>query len=102
MTGSVIFVEDDDALRLATAQALELAGLDVCPFARADQALAAITPDFHGVVVSDIRMPHMDGLDLLAAVVEIDREIPVILITGHGDIAMAVGAMRDGATITIE
>jgi two-component system C4-dicarboxylate transport response regulator DctD len=97
MTGPVVFVEDDDALRLATGQALELAGVDVSPFARGDHALAAITRDFAGAIVSDIRMPHMDGLELLAAVGAIDREIPVILITGHGDIAMAVGAMRDGA-----
>ncbi|MGN6818802.1 MAG: sigma-54-dependent transcriptional regulator [Sphingomonas sp.] len=97
MTGPAVFVEDDDALRLATAQALELAGIEVRPYARADLALAAITPDFPGIVVTDIRMPHMDGLDLLAAVAAIDREIPVILITGHGDIAMAVAAMRDGA-----
>jgi two-component system C4-dicarboxylate transport response regulator DctD len=97
MSVAVIFVEDDEALRLATAQALDLAGLDVRPFARADHALAAIAGDFPGVVVSDIRMPHMDGLELLAAVTAIDREIPVILMTGHGDIAMAVGAMRAGA-----
>jgi len=97
MTGPVIFVEDDDALRLATGQALELAGIELMAFARADHAIATITRDFTGAVVSDIRMPHMDGLALLAAVGAIDREIPVILITGHGDIAMAVGAMRDGA-----
>jgi len=97
MTGQVIFVEDDDALRQATAQALELAGIDVLPFARADHAMAAVTRDFAGAIVSDIRMPHMDGLELLAAVRAIDADIPVILITGHGDIAMAVGAMRDGA-----
>lgn len=94
---AVLFVEDDDTLRLATAQALDLAGLDVRPFARADHALAAIDTGFPGIVVSDIRMPHMDGLELLAAVTGIDREIPVILMTGHGDVAMAVAAMRAGA-----
>ena len=93
----IVFVEDDDALRAATTQALELAGLTVQPFARADQAVARIDPDFAGIVVSDIRMPHMDGLALLDAVQAIDPEIPVILITGHGDVAMAVSAMRDGA-----
>ncbi|HEX7694650.1 MAG TPA: sigma-54 dependent transcriptional regulator [Sphingomonas sp.] len=94
---AVIFVEDDDTLRLATVQALDLAGLDVRPFACADHALAAIHADFPGVVVSDIRMPHMDGLELLAAVTAVDPEIPVVLMTGHGDIAMAVAAMRAGA-----
>ncbi|MDB5681441.1 MAG: Fis family transcriptional regulator, partial [Sphingomonas bacterium] len=96
-TGPVIFVEDDDQLRLATVQALELAGFEVRAFARADQAASTITRDFAGIVVTDIRMPHMDGLALLAAVHAIDPDIPVILITGHGDIAMAVRAMRDGA-----
>jgi two-component system C4-dicarboxylate transport response regulator DctD len=98
MTGApVIFVEDDDQLRLATLQALELAGFEVRAFARAAEAASAITRDFTGIVVTDIRMPHMDGLELLSAVHAIDANIPVILITGHGDIAMAVRAMRDGA-----
>lgn len=97
MTAPVILVDDDTALRTATGQALELAGLDVLAFARGDEAVARIVPDFAGVVVSDIRMPHMDGLELLAAVRAIDPDIPVILITGHGDVAMAVKAMRDGA-----
>lgn len=95
--GPVIFVEDDDQLRAATVQALDLGGFAVRAFARADEAAATIAPDFAGVVVSDIRMPHMDGLELLAAIRAIDPAIPVILITGHGDIAMAVRAMRDGA-----
>ncbi|MDB5679282.1 sigma-54 dependent transcriptional regulator [Sphingomonas bacterium] len=93
----VIFVEDDDQLRIATVQALELAEFDVRAFARADEVVGTITRDFAGIVVTDIRMPHMDGLELLAAVHATDPEIPVILITGHGDIAMAVRAMRDGA-----
>ena len=93
----IVFVEDDDELRLATTQALELAGFVVHAFAGADAAVGTITPDFAGIVVSDIRMRHMDGLELLAAVRATDREIPVVLITGHGDVAMAVRAMRDGA-----
>jgi two-component system C4-dicarboxylate transport response regulator DctD len=93
----VLFVEDDDQLRLATLQALQLADLPVRAFADAASALAVITTDFPGMVVSDIRMPGMDGLELLAKIREIDAEIPVILITGHGDVAMAVQAMRDGA-----
>ena len=59
MTGPVIFVEDDDALRLATGQALELAGIEVMPFARADHAVATITRDFPGAIVSDIRMTKL-------------------------------------------
>ncbi len=93
----VIFVEDDEALRTATIQTLELAGLQVLAFAAADAALAAIDPDFGGVIVSDIRMRGMDGLQLFARIRAIDPDIPVILVTGHADVAMAVGALRDGA-----
>lgn len=98
MTGqTVIIVEDDDTLRHATVQALELAGFAVRAFAGAGAALAAIPPDFDGVIVSDIRMPRMDGLQLLAAVRARDAELPVILVTGHGDVPMAVAALKDGA-----
>ena len=93
----VCFVEDDPALRDATVQALELAGFDVQAFANADQALPAIGPDFAGAIVSDIRMRGMDGLQLFARVRAIDADIPVILVTGHADVAMAVGALREGA-----
>jgi len=93
----IIFIEDDEALRTATIQTLELAGLRVRAFARADAALVAIGADFGGVVVSDIRMHGMDGLQLFARIRAIDTDIPVILVTGHADVAMAVGALRDGA-----
>lgn len=98
MTGqTVVFVEDDEALRAATVQALELAGLTVSAFAGAEAALAAVSADFDGVIVSDIRMPRMDGLQFLARVRTLDRDLPVILVTGHGDVPMAVSALRDGA-----
>lgn len=93
----IIFIEDDEALRTATIQTLELAGLRVRAFAGADAALAEIGADFGGVVVSDIRMHGMDGLQLFARIRAIDTDIPVILVTGHADVAMAVGALRDGA-----
>lgn len=94
---TVLFVEDDEMLRFATVQALELAGLTVRAFAGAEAALAALTPDFDGAIVSDIRMPRMDGLQLLARVRALDADLPVILVTGHGDVPMAVSALRDGA-----
>ena len=98
MTGqTILFVEDDEALRFATVQALELAGLSVRAFAGAEAVLAALTPDFDGVIVSDIRMPRMDGLQLLARVRAVDADLPMILVTGHGDVPMAVAALRDGA-----
>lgn len=95
--GRVFVVEDDAILREATIQALELSGLSVEGFDSAVRASRNLTPGFEGCVVTDIRMDEMDGMQLFARVRALDPEIPVILITGHGDIEMAVRAMRDGA-----
>lgn len=94
---TVFFVDDDAKLREASVQSLELAGLEVTAFGDAQSALARIDAAFAGVLVSDIRMPRMDGLQLFARVREIDPDIPVILITGHADVPMAIGALKDGA-----
>jgi len=93
----VLLVDDEEDVRLAQGQALELEGLDVAAFARPERVLDRIDAGFAGVVVSDIRMSRMDGMQLLAAVHAVDAGIPVILMTGHGDIALAVEAMREGA-----
>ena len=81
----------------ATRQTLELAGFSVSAFAVAAEALARLDANFPGVVVSDIRMPGIDGLQLFDRVLQLDADIPVILVTGHGDIAVAVKAIKDGA-----
>src|SRR3546814_432448 len=94
---TIFFVDDDAALRAANLQTLDLAGLAVETFADAGSVLPRIDRDFAGIVVTDIRMPGMDGLELRAAIHGIDPEIPVMLITGHADVAMAVRALRDGA-----
>ncbi len=93
----VVLVDDDDSMRHSTAQAMELQGLKVEPVASAEEALALASPGFRGIVVSDIRMPGMDGMTLLRHLHEIDREIPVILVTGHAEVQLAVEAMRRGA-----
>ncbi len=93
----VAFVDDDDDLRAANLQTLALAGLHGQPFTHAQAALAAIDRDFPGIVVTDVRMPGMDGLQLFRALREKDAELPVILVTGHGDVGMAVAALKDGA-----
>ncbi|TPF77201.1 sigma-54-dependent Fis family transcriptional regulator [Brucella gallinifaecis] len=93
----VILVDDDEALRRATRQTLELAGYAVTDFGSASEALSLITSSFDGVVITDVRMPQIDGLQLFARIRQIDADLPVILITGHGDIAMAVQAIQDGA-----
>lgn len=93
----VYLVEDDPDLREATLQSLALEGLEVRAFADAKAAYAALSPEFAGVIVSDVRMPGMDGIEFFKQVRELDSELPVILVTGHGDVAMAVEAMRNGA-----
>jgi two-component system C4-dicarboxylate transport response regulator DctD len=99
---SVLFIDDEKHIRIANRQTLELAGFEVQCFASAEQALPHIALDWPGVVVCDIRLPGMDGLELRERVHRIDRDLPVILITGHGDISMAVNAIRDGAYDFIE
>ena len=93
----VLLVDDEEELRRSTAQALELFGLSVQTFHAADQVLELIGFSFDGVVVTDIRMPGADGMTLLQRIRELDPEIPVILVTGHGDVQLAVKAMREGA-----
>ncbi|MGR3494776.1 sigma-54-dependent transcriptional regulator [Citreimonas sp.] len=94
---SVLFVDDEEDLRLSAEQSLMLADLPVRLFARAEDALAHVGRDRASVLVTDIRMPGMDGLALMARALEIDPALPVILVTGHGDIELAVRSMRDGA-----
>ena len=93
----VILIDDDPHLRQALYQTLDLAGLNVLPLAEANGLAGRIGRDWPGVVVSDIRMPGMDGLELLAQLHGQDPELPVLLITGHGDVPLAVQAMRAGA-----
>ncbi|MFJ4385103.1 sigma-54-dependent transcriptional regulator [Pseudomonas sp. NPDC089408] len=93
----VILVDDDPHLRQALSQTLDLAGLKVVALADAQGLAERIEADWPGVVVSDIRMPGIDGLQLLAQLHGRDSELPVLLITGHGDVPLAVQAMRAGA-----
>ncbi|QBX99799.1 sigma-54-dependent Fis family transcriptional regulator [Rhodophyticola sp. CCM32] len=102
MKQSVILVDDEEELRNAAGQTLLLADLPADIFARAEDALARISRGFAGVLVTDIRMPDRDGLWLMQRVLEIDPEFPVILVTGHGDVDLAVTSMRDGAYDFIE
>jgi two-component system C4-dicarboxylate transport response regulator DctD len=98
----VLLVDDEEHIRLAAEQALSLSGLMVRCLDNAKAALSMVEQEFPGVVVSDIKMPGMDGLTLLERVLAIDRDLPVILITGHGDVGMAVDAMRAGAYDFVE
>ncbi len=98
----ILLVEDDPIVRAGSEQAFQLAGLNVEAFASAELARKHITPGFPGIVISDIRLPGMNGMELLLHIKSIDKDVPVILVTGHGDITMAVQAMRNGAYDFIE
>ena len=102
MSAQVIVVDDEAAIREAVQQWLELSGCDVRTCASAAEALALVDRDFPGIVVSDVRMPGSDGLQLLDKLLQVDTDLPVILVTGHGDVPMAVQALRQGAYDFIE
>lgn len=102
MKAHTLLIDDERAMRESIAQWLELADNDVTTFADSRTALASITPDFKGVVVTDLRMPGLDGMGVLESILDIDDDIPVVLITGHGDVNSAVDAMRRGAYDFIE
>ena len=93
----IILVEDDEDVRIGNVQALELAGFTVQSFATAEQAHPHIHASLPAIVLCDVKLPGKSGISWLHEIREIDAELPVILVTGHGDIAMAVNAMRDGA-----
>ena len=98
MTDSrILYVDDEEDLRRAACQTLDLADLPATPFETAESALAIISRNLPGILITDIRMAGMDGLELMQRTLEIDSEFPVILVTGHGDVDLAVRSMRDGA-----
>lgn len=96
-TLKVLIIEDDPDVALGCEQALQLEGIAAECVGSAEQARRRLSRDFRGVVISDIRLPKMDGMSFLREILNIDPELPVVLITGHGDISMAVQAMKDGA-----
>ncbi len=93
----VLFVDDDADMRAAAGQTLDLAGFRPLVFAAAEAALAVLNASFPGIVVTDIRMPAMSGLQLFERVRALDPDLPVILVTGHGDVDLAVSALKAGA-----
>ena len=99
---AILYVEDDPTVRFGSTQAMQLAGHHVRAFESAEQVLAHVVSGFPGVLLTDVRLPGIDGLELLKRATEVDPDLPVILVTGHGDIAMAVQAMRLGAYDFIE
>ncbi len=102
MTGKVLLVDDDAMVREALAQTIELGGREPVTAASYIEAKDHIRADFPGVVLSDIRMPGRDGFALLEYARKVDPDLPVILLTGEGDIPMAVRGMKGGAYAFLE
>ena len=98
-----ILLVDDEPFNLdVLAQHLESTGYEIASTTTGQDASQKISADFRGIVITDIRMPAMSGLELLQHALRADPELPVILISAYGDIPMAVQAMRDGAYDFIE
>ncbi len=97
MTSKVLLVDDDPSVREALAQTLELADLTPVPTGSYIEAKDHIVVDFDGIIVSDIRMPGKDGFDILAYAHQVDDDLPVVLLTGEGDVPTAVRGISEGA-----
>ena len=100
--GPILFVDDEAPMREAVTQWLGLAGFETLVHEAAATALPALSADFPGILVTDLKMEGLDGLELLRRSQQIDPELPVVVITGHGDVPIAVEAMRLGAYDFIE
>lgn len=97
MNSCIYIVEDDEAVRDSLALLLESEGLQVETFATGDAFLDAWNPEMAGCLVLDIRMPGSDGLDVQRILNERGSLLPIIFVTGHGDVPLAVDAMKHGA-----
>ena len=93
----IAIVDDEQDMRQSIGQWLALSGFETETFASAGEALKNLSADYPGIIVTDIKMPGIDGMQFLKKIKSIDSSLPVIMITGHGDVPMAVEAMRLGA-----
>jgi two-component system, LuxR family, response regulator FixJ len=98
----IYVVDDDEAVRDSLALQFETAGYDVTTFASAVEFLEAAPALGPGCVVSDVRMPELDGIEMQARLAQLNLDFPVIIMTGHGDVALAVRAMKAGAVDFVE
>ncbi len=95
-------IDDDETLRDSVRMFLVAEGLEVKTYASADGFLAALDPAPSGCIVTDVRMPGMSGMDLLGEIARRGLALPVIVVTGHADVPLAVRAMKDGAVDLLE
>ena len=101
-TSLVHVIDDDDALRDSLSFLLGTAKLEVKTYESAEAFLSALPGVTSGCIITDVRMPDMSGVDLLRKLNELHIALPVIVITGHGDVQLAVEAMKIGAADFIE
>jgi FixJ family two-component response regulator len=95
----IVFVVDDDpSFRRSVERLLRMAGREVQSFASAEEFLRTSQPDVPSCLVTDVRMPELNGLELQNELVRVGWQIPIIFITGHGDVPTSVRAMKAGAT----
>ncbi|MFC4298479.1 MAG: response regulator transcription factor [Castellaniella sp.] len=99
---TIYIVDDDEAVRDSLRWLLEANGYAVRSFASAEEFLAAYDPELVGVLIADIRMPGMSGLELQEALIARKAPLPIVFITGHGDVPMAVSTMKKGAVDFLE
>jgi len=97
LSNRVAVVDDDSDMRAALFQSLSINGFNPVAFSSGESALAAIDAEFPGVVLTDLRMPGMDGITLFSKIAALDPDLPVIILTGHGDVPTAVDLLRRGA-----
>ncbi len=95
--GPILFLDDDADVRMAISQSLDLAGFEVRACRAVIEATDHLSPGFPGVVLTDIRMPGKDGFAFLDRCQRMDADLPVVVLTGEGDVPMAVEAMSAGA-----
>ncbi len=95
--GTVFLIDDDPGVRDSLTLLLSLKGLRTQPFADAESFVATYQPDWAGCVLTDLRMPGMSGLELQTTLRERQIEVPVVVLTAHGDVATARAALKNGA-----
>jgi FixJ family two-component response regulator len=93
----VLIIDDDPSMRSSLQRLLLASGIDNTTFPSAQEFLSATLPDRPCCLLLDIRMPGMDGMELQSELLKIGRDLPIVFITGHGDVPMSVQAMRAGA-----
>jgi two-component system, LuxR family, response regulator FixJ len=96
-SGTVFLIDDDPAVRDSLTLLLSLKGMSTQPFATADSFIETYQPDRAGCVLTDLRMPGMTGLELQSALAERGIDVPLVVLTAHGDVATARAALKNGA-----